>query len=81
VSNSWSWGCPDCGGCVDDTCYGCDQRWCGGTYLGEGCDRCPEKVDKEGCPGAKPGQVVKVRCAESVGHKGIHHWDRWKAGR
>lgn len=49
--------------------------------MGEGCDRCPEKVDKEGCPGAKPGQVVKVRCAESVGHKGIHHWDRWKAGR
>lgn len=47
----------------------------------EGCDRCPEKVEKLGCPGAKKGQVVMVRCNESKGHTGECHWAIEEAGR
>lgn len=78
----FTWGCPECGGCSDDDCRGgCGQRWCGGHYMREGCDRCPEKVAKEGCPGAKKGQVVMVRCNESKGHAGKCHWAIEEAGR
>jgi len=75
------WGCPECGGCTDDECRGgCWQRWCGGTYTGRGCDRCLSKVGKEGCSGAKPGQLVMVRCNGKKGHQGSCHWNPWKVG-
>lgn len=77
----FEWGCPECGGCSDDQCGGgCWQRWCGGHYMREGCDRCPAKVAKEGCPGAKKGQVVMVRCNGKTGHEGSHHWLPDKVG-
>lgn len=37
--------CPDCNGCADGRCRGCDKpRWCGGAFLGIGCTRCPYTV-------------------------------------
>jgi hypothetical protein len=81
--------CPDCGGCTDDRCTGCSERWCGGAYMGEGCDRCPEKVDKPITVKKMRGRsaydeeiTIRVRCNSSrgAGHPGIHHWDPWKAG-
>lgn len=78
----FEWGCKECGGCTDADCGGgCWSRWCRGSYMGEGCDRCPEKVGKTGCPGAKQGQVVMVRCNGETGHEGVCHWDPWKVGR
>lgn len=73
--------CEECEGCTDDQCWGCSRRWCSGTYMGDGCDRCPEKVDKtiESPPGVQ--RVIKVRCNASGGHTGKCHWDPWKAGR
>lgn len=77
----YEWGCPECGGCTDADCGGgCWQRWCGGTYMGRGCDRCPEKVEKAGCPGAKKGQLVLVRCNGQQGHEGGCHWDPEQVG-
>lgn len=75
-------GCGQCHGCTDDRCGGCSKRWCSGAYLGEPCDRCPEKVDKE-IPKYDKGPLItiKVRCNASEGHTGIHHYDPWKAGR
>jgi hypothetical protein len=77
----FEWGCKDCGGCTDSECLGgCGQRWCSGAYMGRGCSRCPEKVEKAGCPGAGD-RVVLVRCNGDTGHLGGHHWDPWKVGR
>lgn len=80
--------CPDCEGCTDDYCSGCGRRWCGGYYMGEGCDRCPEKVDKVITVKKMRGRsaydvviTIKVRCNASTGHTGQCHWDPWKAGR
>jgi hypothetical protein len=75
--------CQDCGGCTDDSCTGCGERWCGGAYMGEGCDRCPEKVDKEIESPVGVKRIIKVRCNSSIGagHSGSHHWDPWKAGK
>ncbi len=75
--------CPDCGGCTDDRCTGgCGERWCGGTYMAEGCDRCPEKVYKKSVETHSHGmKEIYVRCNGSEGHYGAHHWDPWKVGR
>jgi hypothetical protein len=81
--------CPDCGGCTDDQCWGsCQERWCSGWYMGEGCDRCPEKVPKtitvtkiRNRQRVSTPMEIQVRCNAASGHKGIHHWDPWKAGR
>jgi hypothetical protein len=81
--------CQDCGGCTYDNCSGgCGERWCHGTYMGEGCDRCPEKVDKQITVNklrdrrTVPTQItIKVRCNDSDGHTGRHHWNPWLAGR
>jgi hypothetical protein len=82
VHFDYKWGCKECGGCTSDGCQGdCAQRWCSGAYAGRGCDRCPEKVEKAGVPGAKAGQVVLVRCNGAERHNGQHHWDPWKVGR
>lgn len=73
--------CKECGGCTDDRCAGCGERWCGGTYMGEGCDRCPEKVDKEIDSPPKGRMTIKVRCNGSAGHYGVCHWNPWRVGR
>lgn len=50
--------------------------------MGEGCDRCPEKVYKKTIETNSHGpKDIFVRCAASTGHKGIHHWNPWRASR
>lgn len=81
--------CPDCNGCVDDTCVGCGRRWCGGTYAawqwtytgvdpnGKDCDRCPLKVPKLV---AEPDVIRDVRCNGNRDHDGNCHWDPSRVG-
>lgn len=74
--------CPDCGGCTDDTCGGgCCRRWCGGAYLGTGCDRCPHKVPKQILDSKGRERTIQVRCNAPAEHGGCCHWDPWKARR
>lgn len=81
--------CEDCGGCTDDRCPGgCGVRFCGGSYMGEDCDRCPEKVLKTiALRRIWDRQIelvekdISVRCNGARGHFGTHHWDPRKVGR
>lgn len=69
--------CLSCLGCIDDDCDGCGRRWCNGTYMGEGCDRCTYGVAFP-LEGAK---FVRYRpCAGDRGHAGSCHWDPHLAG-
>ena len=76
---SWS-NCDACNGCTDDRCSGCGVRWCGGTYGGEDCDRCPEKVDKQITDDQGNQRVIRVRCNGDAGHRNGCHWDPRHAG-
>lgn len=50
--------------------------------MGDGCDRCPEKVYKFTVETNSHGpKDIYTRCNASsgVGHRGSHHWDPRKA--
>lgn len=81
----WAGRCPDCNGCINDQCGGCDVRFCGGTYEwmqwgadtpeDQACDRCPNKVGKTITDGNGRSLLITVRCNGATGHTGQCHWD------
>lgn len=87
----WAGHCPDCNGCINDRCPGCDRRFCTGTYSWmqwdapgpehKACNRCPNKVDKRITDPTGHPRTIRVRCNADTGHGGICHWNPWHAGR